>query len=76
VAVKLPLTLIEIDINKLGRVVNCRIAASSGQSQLDEKACSIALARFRFQPAMMNGEPVASKKTMPIKWAVNGGEAK
>ena len=63
-------TVITVSINTQGRVDSCTVATSSGFPKLDEKSCQLAQRRFRFKPALQNGTPVASSKTMPIKWQI------
>ena len=63
-------TIITVSINTQGRVDGCTVATSSGFPKLDEKSCQLAQRRFRFKPALQNGQPVASSKSMPIKWQI------
>lgn len=63
-------TVITVSINTAGRVDSCSVATSSGFPKLDEKSCQLASRRFRFKPALQNGQPVASTKAMPIKWQI------
>ncbi len=63
-------TVITVSINTTGRVDGCSVTTSSGFPKLDEKSCQLASRRFRFKPALQNGQPVASSKLMPIKWQI------
>ncbi len=63
-------TVITVSINTQGRVDNCSVTTSSGFPKLDDKSCQLATRRFRFKPALQNGQPVASSKVMPIKWQI------
>lgn len=63
-------TVITVSINTQGRVDGCTVATSSGFPKLDEKSCQLAQRRFRFKPALQNGQPIASSKVMPIRWQI------
>jgi protein TonB len=63
-------TVISIGISAQGKVDTCSVTTSSGFPKLDEKTCQIAQRRFRFKPALQNGTPVASTKTLPIRWQI------
>ncbi len=63
-------TVITVSINTQGRVDSCNVTTSSGFPKLDDKSCQIAQRRFRFKPALQNGQPVASTKVMPIRWQI------
>ncbi len=62
--------VITVSINTAGRVDGCSVTTSSGFPKLDDKSCQLASRRFRFKPALQNGQPVASTKVMPIKWQI------
>lgn len=51
-----------------GRVTQCEIVQSSGFKRLDDATCSIIQRRFRFNPATRDGQPVAERKTQPVRW--------
>ncbi|MEI6486904.1 MAG: TonB family protein [Sphingomonadales bacterium] len=51
-----------------GRVTECTIAQSSGFKRLDDATCSIIQRRWRFNPASRDGQPVAERKTQPVRW--------
>lgn len=52
-----------------GRVTACNVTSSSGNSDLDETTCRIALRRVRFTPAKDDaGNPIASSFTLPVRW--------
>ena len=67
-----PTLVIDVTVNTVGRVSECRIVTSSGVSQRDEKTCQIALMRFRFPPKIVDGQPIGYNKTLPIRWAADG----
>lgn len=62
--------VITVSISTAGRVDGCSVTTSSGFPKLDEKSCQLASRRFRFKPALQNGQPIASSKVMPIKWQI------
>lgn len=52
-----------------GRVSDCTVTSSSGNSDLDNTTCRIARSRVRFTPARDdNGNPIASNYTLPVRW--------
>ncbi|MEM8825705.1 MAG: energy transducer TonB [Pseudomonadota bacterium] len=59
-------------ISAEGRVQkgSCEIVQSSGHRRLDTQTCRIIERRFRFEPALQNGTPVASTKTQRVRWQV------
>lgn len=60
---------IEWDINDQGRVENCRVTASSGNSDLDAAACSLITRRGRYQAALdQNGNPMRSTDRRRVVW--------
>lgn len=53
-----------------GTVAECAVEESSGHDLLDERACSIALARMRYSPGRRRGEPVAARTRQAVLWAI------
>jgi len=54
-----------------GRVSDCTIVASSGNSDLDSTTCRIARSRVRFTPAKdENGAPIASTFPLNVRWVL------
>lgn len=51
-----------------GKASNCSIVTSSGFPRLDEATCKIIERRFRYNPAMRDGQPVAETKTKAVRW--------
>lgn len=52
-----------------GRVTNCEVTSSSGNSALDQAACRNLLRRARFEPALdRDGNPVASTFPKRVRW--------
>jgi protein TonB len=62
-------TGISWDINAQGRVENCNVTASSGNSDLDRAACSAITRRGRYSPALdQSGNPIRSRASRRITW--------
>ncbi len=52
-----------------GRVSNCNVTSSSGNSDLDSTTCRIARSRVRFTPAKdQTGAPIASTYPLSVVW--------
>jgi protein TonB len=51
-----------------GRVSECEVVQSSGFKRLDDATCSIIERRFRFNPAIRDGQPVPERKIQPVRW--------
>ena len=51
-----------------GKPTGCRIVQSSGSDLLDQATCHSVLARGRFKPARLRGEPVPSTFQTSITW--------
>ena len=64
-------TAVQVSINAQGRVDACQVTASSNFPKLDERTCKIAQSRWRFKPALTNGQPVASTLNKRIRWQIN-----
>lgn len=64
-------TSISWEINAEGRVENCVVTASSGNSDLDRAACSALTRRARYTPAVdSNGSPTRSKSSRRVRWVL------
>ena len=62
-------TKIKWEINTSGRVENCVVVASSGNSSLDRAACSNVTRRGRYTPAQdQNGNPIRSSSGRNVVW--------
>ena len=54
-----------------GRVTDCTVTASSGNSDLDSTTCRIAKSRVRFTPAKDDaGQPITSSFNLPVRWVL------
>lgn len=65
-------TVFELTVAPDGRPANCSVETSSGHDILDKRACSIALKRARFAPALdANGAPTYGVYRSRLNWAVD-----
>lgn len=54
--------IVHFTVTADGSVRDCRVARSSGNSEVDRITCQLAVERFRYRPAVdANGNPVAEK---------------
>jgi protein TonB len=60
--------VISVAIDANGRVTGASLVRSSGHERLDQAALAQALKRWRFQPALAGGKPVASTRTFSIRF--------
>jgi len=58
------------EVTPEGRIANCRVTSSSGNSLLDDTACKLVTRRGRYSPAKdENGNPIAGgTKTLRFTW--------
>jgi protein TonB len=64
-------TSITWDISEAGRVENCRVTASSGNSELDDTACKLITRRGKYSPAMdQDGNPIRSSQSRRVVWRI------
>jgi protein TonB len=63
-------TRITLQVGPNGRATGCSVTGSSGNSALDNTACSLAQRRFRFTPATRDGKPVAGSASTSIRWVL------
>lgn len=61
--------LVAVDVDAQGAVVGARVLHSSGFNLLDDSAVS-AVQRWRFHPALQNGEPVVSRAAVPLTFSL------
>lgn len=60
-----------LSIGTNGRVTDCSVTTSSGNSDLDTTTCRIAKSRVRYTPAKDDsGNPIASTATLPVRWVL------
>jgi len=63
-------SVVTVHIGADGSVQNVDVAESSGHDSLDQAAVKCITSRWRFKPAMQNGQPVATAKQYAIKWVL------
>ena len=61
---------ISMQVGTNGRVESCEVVQSSGHSRLDRQSCRLAERRFRFEPALRNGNEVAGTVTQAFRWQI------
>ena len=60
-----------LSIGTDGRVSDCSVSSSSGNSDLDETTCRIARRSVKFSPAKDDsGNTIASSYTLPVRWVL------
>jgi TonB family protein len=65
-------TIFELTVDPRGRPVGCTVDVSSGHAILDERACSVALKRAKFQPALdAKGNPTYGVHRTRLNWAID-----
>ena len=58
-------------INEQGRVENCRVTSSSGNSELDDAACRLVTRRGRYSAALdQSGRPMRSTDSRRVRWTI------
>lgn len=62
--------MLQLAVDASGRLGEVSVLQSSGFSRLD-KAARAAVQRWRFQPAIENGQPVAAQLTLPVRFALD-----
>ena len=61
----------KLSVGTDGRVTDCSVTQSSGNSDLDSTTCRIAKSRVRFTPAKDDaGQPMASTFNLPVRWVL------
>ena len=65
-------TTVTVHIGADGSVQNVDVTNSSGHDSLDQAAIKCITSRWRYHPAMQNGEPVPVAKQYAIKWVLQG----
>jgi protein TonB len=61
-------TLMEVNITTEGNVDQCTVVQSSSSERLDNAACDFVKSRWRWQPPTNQGQPVAVKTRVSVKW--------
>ena len=61
----------KLTIGTDGRVTECTVTSSSGNSDLDNTTCRIAKQKVRYTPAKdESGAAIASTTTLPVRWVL------
>ena len=63
-------TRVRFTVGTDGRVSECAVVESSGFPRLDQRSCEIIQRRWRFEPATVDGAPVAETKTQNVRWQI------
>ena len=68
------MTTVEYVVDETGGVKpgSCRVTATSRYRRLDERTCYLIETRFRFKPALRDGQPVPEVRTQSIHWRLPG----
>jgi len=61
-------TVVDVDVGLDGAVAGVRVAETSGSFRLDERSVELVNERWRFQPATLEGEPVACTTQVAVRW--------
>ncbi|WP_259303276.1 energy transducer TonB [Thermomonas sp. S9] len=64
--------LLQVLVDVDGRPLDVTVARSSGYRMLDEAARTQVLKRWRFQPALQDGQPVQALGLVPVEFTVRG----
>lgn len=61
---------VEYTVTSEGRVASgsCTVLRSSGHTRLDEQTCRVIERRFRFDPAVRNGQPITATERQTVTW--------
>ncbi len=65
--------IVHVRIGRDGRVLDASLAQSSGSVWLDKAALAQALAKWRFTPALKDGEPIESSRDISIRFELKRG---
>ena len=57
-----------LTVTATGSVSRCEVVRSSGFESLDRRSCVIALNRWRYRPALRDGQPVESLDEEAVDW--------
>ncbi len=62
--------MVHITIGKAGHVCDAKVSTSSGFPLLDDHAVEAA-EKWRFEPALVKGEPVACSLVIPFRFSLS-----
>lgn len=63
--------LLRVSVSAAGAVTSVRVERSSGHTALDQKALTTVRERWKFKPALWQGQRVASEIAIPIRFSLN-----
>jgi protein TonB len=63
--------VLTVSIDAAGRVTGVSLLHSSGFSRLDSAALDFARRRWRFEPALQDGRPMASTRTITVRFSLD-----
>ena len=61
-------------VDTSGRVSTCAATETSNHARLDKRTCELIRRRFRFKPAVRNGQPVEEVREQRIRWMLCPGQ--
>lgn len=61
-------------VDTTGRVSTCAATETSNHTRLDKRTCDLIRRRFRFKPAVRNGQPVQEVREQRIRWMLCPGQ--
>ena len=61
-------------VDTSGRVSTCAATETSNHARLDKRTCDLIRRRFRFKPAVRNGQPVQEVREQRIRWMLCPGQ--
>lgn len=64
--------MLRVSVDAQGNPTSVRLTRSSGFAVLDERARSTVASQWKFKPARIDGQPVASTVVIPIRFTLNG----
>jgi protein TonB len=63
--------VMDLVIDRLGRVEKCEVSGSSGSATLDAASCALVQRRARYTPATNDGgEPTSSTEKITFRWSI------
>jgi protein TonB len=65
--------LLRVRVDEMGKPVAVEVEKSSGHRVLDRAARDHVLKRWRFQPALVEGRPVAAWARVPLNFRIEAG---
>jgi serine/threonine protein phosphatase 1 len=61
-------------VDTRGRVSTCAATETSSHARLDKRTCELIRRRFRFKPAVRDGQPVEEVREQRIRWMLCPGQ--